>query len=73
MTIAPMAKPRAMPITMENNVIHIARLLRCRDLRGILAGATRQTGERSNVFEKDGFGSLIPGPGKALQIYVDCD
>jgi hypothetical protein len=51
-----MAKPRAMPMTMENNVIHIARLLRCRELRGILAGATRQTGIRSLVLEKDGFG-----------------
>lgn len=58
-------------MTMENNVIHIARLLRCRELRGIPAGATRQTGVRSLILKKDGFDGSIRTREKSLQIYVD--
>jgi hypothetical protein len=68
-----MAKPRAMPITIVNNVIHITRLLRYREPRGIPAGATRQTGIRSLNLEKDGFGQLLRSRGKTPQFYVDCD
>ena len=48
-----------MPITMENNVIHITRLLRYRELRGIPAGATPQIGVRSLDAEKDSLGGFF--------------